>query len=356
MQPTRPLPRRARRLRSVLVSAALAAGFACAVLAAPASAAEPPKNWPKLYTNQELLEEAARPTTIDTRDPLAVLDFVLKSLPPKVRVYPTENYYYFYFYQDHVKWAGNIRLDPQERDKGLVNFAYFEDYTEWAAESDVTHRLLGAGEGVAVEKLDRLVYRVSFRGTSVVFELNDLAGVKPPEGFLRPQEVHIGPVNDDSGIRFHLVWNPEQKLFHYILDEAAPPNETFRSSRVSPRILIGKRTGFAFFRERYRDRKILIGVYASNAAVNNYYDGPFDQLPDNFMEGDTLQKAILAVEPSLKGKIDRFGNSPDGKERYLIGPYMQWRTEEDLAVVARCTADKKIKGERYYGCFVMDGQ
>ena len=31
-------------------------------------------------------------------------------------------------------------------------------------------------------------------------------------------------------------------------------------------------------------------------------------MPDNFVEGDTLLEAILAVQPSLRGKVDRFGN------------------------------------------------
>jgi hypothetical protein len=320
------------------------------------AAAEPRSDWPKLHTNQEMIEDASRAPSIDTKDPLAVLDFVLKSLPARVKVYPTENYYYFWFWHDHVKWAGNLRLDPQERDRGLINFAYFEDYTEWAAESKVNHRLLGADDGVTVEKLAPLVYRVTFRGTAVEFALNDLSETRPPEGFLRPTEVYVGPVLDDSGLPFYLVWNKDQKLFHYILNEQAPAAEAWRASRVSPRILIGNRTGFALYRDRYRDRKILIGIYASNAAVNNYYDGPFDQLPDTFIKDDTLHDAILALEPSLKGKIDRFGNSPGGKERFLIGPYMQWRTEEDLAVVKRCAADPKIKGERWYGCFVIERQ
>ena len=86
------------------------------------AAAEPRSDWPKLHTNQEMIEDASRAPSIDTKDPLAVLDFVLKSLPARVKVYPTENYYYFWFWHDHVKWAGNLRLDPQERDRGLVNF------------------------------------------------------------------------------------------------------------------------------------------------------------------------------------------------------------------------------------------
>ena len=59
--------------------------------------------------------------------------------------------------------------------------------------------------------------------------------------------------------------------------------------------------------------------------MNNYFDGPFDQLPDNFIEGETLRNAILEIDPKLKGKIDRFGGSPDGEIRYMIAPYKLYK-------------------------------
>ena len=31
--------------------------------------------------------------------------------------------------------------------------------------------------------------------------------------------------------------------------------------------------------------------------ANNYFDGPFDQLPDNFIAGEALRDAILSVRP-----------------------------------------------------------
>jgi hypothetical protein len=96
----------------------------------------------------------------------------------------------------------------------------------------------------------------------------------------------------------------------------------------------------------------LIGAYEANGKVNNYFDGPFDQLPDNFIEGDELRQAILEIEPGLAGKIDRFGSSPDGADRYLIDPYTYYRTEEDLYSFYRCATSKKIPREKYYTCFV----
>lgn len=114
--------------------------------------------------------------------------------------------------------------------------------------------------------------------------------------------------------------------------------------------MIGKRTGFAFYRDHKRDRKILIGVYEPNAMLNNYYDGPFDQLPDNFIEGEELHDAIVASDPNAKGKIGRLGHYPDHESRYSIQPYMLYRKTHELLSFERC-AQARVKSGAYYRCF-----
>jgi hypothetical protein len=161
-------------------------------------------------------------------------------------------------------------------------------------------------------------------------------------------------VFDDSAIRFFLIYNRKLKIFHYVLDETIKVADQLVPAVSTDRILIGKRTGFAFYRDHHRDRKILIGVFEGNGRVNNYFDGPFDQLPDNFIEGDTLRRIILEVEPSLAGKIDRLGGSPDGTSRFLIAPYLYYRTEADLMVVHDCATSRKIPRAEYYACFVIE--
>ena len=231
-------------------------------------------------------------------DPKAMLTFVLESLPDRVKVYPTENYYYFNFYSQGVRYAGNLRLDMMDRDKGKLHFAYFEDLQEWKAEAPLTYNVFDQADGVLVEKIDYLVYRVTFREKQVVFELNDLSKVVPPAHVIGVDEKYLGPVFDDSGMRFFLVFNPALKVFHYILDETVRIPDQFRQSALTNRILIGVRTGFAYYLDLRMNRKILIGVFEANSRVNNSFDGPFDQLPDNFVKDDELRDAILAVEPS----------------------------------------------------------
>src|SRR5215472_5353330 len=308
---------------------------------------------PLLHTNEAYVEEATRPTTLALDDPMAIFAFVLNSLPDRVKVYPTENYYYFTFIHGGAPYAGNIRIELGDDDKVIVHFVYYQDLSEWHEDSPLTHVVLDASKGVTVEKIERLVYRLSYDGKSVVFALNDLSQVKPPPNALGRGETFIGPIFDESGVRFFLVYNSTLKVFHYILDETVVVADEFYPTRRSDRILIGKRTGFAFYRDRLLDRKILVGVYEGNYRLNTYFDGPFDQLPDNFIEGETLRQAILEVSPGLKGKIDRFGSSPDGAVRFLIKPYASYQTESQLYGVDTC-ARNRVRAADYYACFVAE--
>ncbi len=309
---------------------------------------------PKLQTNQEYVEELYANKKAPVGDKKEMLQFVLKSLPDRVKIYPTENYFYFGFYSQGVRYAGNIRLDASDRDKGKLHFAYYIDNVEWKEDQPVNYATMDGADGVSVERVERFLYRVTAGERSVLFELNDLSSVRPPEGILDPDERFIGPVFDESGIRFFLVYNGRLKLFHYLLDETVPVPDSLSRIKSTDRILLGTRTGFAFYRDLKRERKILIGVYEGNSLINNYFDGPFDQLPDNFIEGDDLLKAILEVAPNLKGTIDRFGGSFDGSERFLIAPYMLYWREEDLFAVQRCVNGPKGKGPRYYECFALE--
>jgi hypothetical protein len=309
---------------------------------------------PKLQTNQEYIEELYRNAQAPVADKKEMLAFVLKQLPDRVKVYPTENYFYFNLFSSSVRYAGNIRFDASDRDKGKLHFAYYVDNVPWRPENPVTYASMDIADGVKVEKIERFLYRVTLGERSVLFELNDLSTVRPPENAIDPDERFIGPVFDESGIRFFLVYNSKLQLFLYILDETVPVPEQFDRIKSTDRILLGARTGFAFYRDLKRERKILIGVFEGNTLANNYFDGPFDQLPDNFIEGDDLLKAILEVAPNLKGTLDRFGGSVDGSERFLIQPYMIYRREEDLFAAHKCANGPQGKGSRYYECFLLD--
>jgi hypothetical protein len=307
---------------------------------------------PGVYTHESYVEDVTRMWNLNINDEKAVFAFVFNTLPDRVKVYPTENYYYFKFNYRGSQFSGNIRFQMETRDQGKLHFAYATDFTQWLPVVEMFHALFERADGIDLDKIDALTYRVTYGGKSVVFELNDLSHVKPPAGMLAADERFIGPIFDDSAVRFFLVYNSKLKQFLYLLDETAPPSDVWVPLQVSNRILIGRRTGFAFYRDHKIDRKILIGVYEGNVAVNNYFDGPFDQLPDNFIEGESLRSAIVEVEPELKGKIDRLGNNFDGETRYAIAPYLEYTVQRELVTFDRCATRNRIHSNSYYTCFV----
>lgn len=307
---------------------------------------------PRLDTNEAQIVEWTRATELFIDDPRAVFAYVLGQLPARVQVYPTENYYYFRFVHAGVPYGGNIRLAPGARDRGEVYFSYGEEVTDWNRDPPDRFAALGPTQGVTVEREAPLVYRVSHDGKSVTFALNDLSAVKPPPGLLRADERYIGPVFDESAIRFFLVFNSRLRIFHYILDETQGVADQLFAPEPDIPIRIGKRTGFAFY--NYENRNILVGVSAAQLHLNTMLDGPFDQLPENFIEGESLRDAIEASDPKVKGKIDRLGHYSDGASRHLIHPYLPYWEEGVLAAFHRCVTSKQVAASERPRCFAVD--
>src|SRR5262249_35294920 len=173
----------------------------------------------------------------------------------------TENYYYFSFVHNGVPYSGNIRIQIEENDKASLHFAYYQTETPWHPEENAKVLALDSAEGVSLVRIERLLYRVSYNGKSVLFALNDLSGVRPPPGMLASDERFIGPIFDESGIQFLLVYNTRLKIFLYLLDERAKAADELFAYGAASRIVVGKRTGFAYYRDGLRERKILIGVH-----------------------------------------------------------------------------------------------
>lgn len=328
-------------LRGSVLGAAL---MACMVPAPPALASE-------IKTNEAYLDDVLAKPAFDIKVIDEVFDHIFSTLGDEVTVYPTENYYYFKFMHEGVPYAGNFRLDIADRDQGIIHFAYFSENNPFTEQALSEHRAYNAQFGVAVEKKDELAYAVTRNERTVMFKLNDLRGVAPAESQIGPSEVYLGPVFDESGVQMFLLWNPDLKMFLYVLDESVASEQHFQSS-ASNQIMIGYRSSFAYYSDRYLDRWILVAVRAAETELNTYFDGPFDQLPDNFLKGNALGAALVALSPEVEGQIDRFGNSRDLMGRMLVDPYILYQEETDLTLFDQCAA-AAVDTETYYPCFAI---
>lgn len=303
----------------------------------------------KLHTEQEMVEELLEPSDLDVHNPNAVFEAVFQALPSKVTVYPTESYYYFSFPHNGIIYAGNIRFDAWDQFDGKVHFAYFPEYAYWRRQSDPVYKKLGPDDGLQVTKVNKFDYKITYKQKTVDFEIPDLSNVKPAPEMVRADETFLGPIWDESGVQFFLLFNKSAKTFLYLLNDK-PKMDQYEPSEVSPHITVGNRTSFVFYKDKLGDRQILIGVYVGNTQLNNYFDGPFDQLPDNYIQGDALIDALLLIDPSMKGHVDRYGSVPSGEVRYAITTYKYYASVDDLKPIIDC-ADKTDDPAQYYSCF-----
>ncbi len=95
------------------------------------------------------------PATLAIGDPLAVFAFVLRNVPERAQVLPTENYYYFRFVHNGAPYTGNIRLAAADRDSGKVHFAYGRAPTDRRPSPRVRHLVLDASHGAVLTRLSR---------------------------------------------------------------------------------------------------------------------------------------------------------------------------------------------------------
>ena len=80
---------------------------------------------------------------------------------------------------------------------------------------EIVMRCWGRSRALPSRRAAPLTYRVTHAAKTVTFVLNDLSGVKPPPDMLKADEKFLGPIFDESAIRFFLVFNSRLKIFHY---------------------------------------------------------------------------------------------------------------------------------------------
>lgn len=270
-------------------------------------------------------------TKLDLEDPESVFQHVFLALDSMVVVYPTENYYYFVLNVDGKPIWGNLHLAPEVRDAGKIDFAYweFKNNPDLASDRSVKYRQFDKEDGVIIKKLTDLQYQISYRGKIALFVLNHLPQTPPKNFSLKAGEFFTQKTFDESGHGFFLIRRDNPPSFSFVLNEEVNLPEPLIPIHKS--LWLGKKSGFVFYEDPEDHRKTLIGVSQANSSKNNYYDGPFDQLADNYVKDDEFRKAILAVYPLLAGKIDRYGQFLDrAGARLAISPYQAYQKPEDL--------------------------
>ena len=276
-----------------------------------------------LLFNQKLLEGLGT-ESVDLSDVDQVFWHIFSRLPGEVTVYPSENYYYFIMYTDRRQIWGNIRLAAGRRERGVLSFAYFEfRETPYVTEPRVgASKFFTDADGLAIEKLDPLTFKVRYNQKEVIFHLHELSQEPPKLFTLGDDETSLMRTFDESGYQFFLIFNERRNFFLWVLNEEEHYSDVLVPLRDD--LLVGRKSGFAFWVDpAHDDRKILIAIRGENATRNDYYDGPFDQLADNYVEQTKISEYMVRAAPTLRGRIDKYGYFTDRERpsRVSISPY-----------------------------------
>lgn len=332
---------RGGRRRTVFGAGAVWAAMACASLAAvlalapgAASAQDPIGS----IRFNELEIAALSGPVVDPDRPMDVLRYVLAAAGDEITVYPSEGYFYFRVQNGPQTVLGNLRFDLVDAAEGRLNFGYYAPVA-YGAERVDHFSLLSADDGVSLITVAPFEYRLDFNGRTTRVLIHDardeLAGSRP----LAPGESYVGPVFDESGVRLHLVFDEIENAFFFVLNETTPPADTYSDLPGIDRLRVGDRTAFAFYEDVARQRWILVGVSYANVRSNSYFDGPFDQLPDRFVDPGHMRDLMVRAFPDLGGRIGPRGVYVDAEHmRAMVAPYRQYAAATEFLELSVCDA------------------
>ncbi|MBN2507884.1 MAG: hypothetical protein JXQ71_14450 [Verrucomicrobia bacterium] len=290
-------------------------------------------NTTSFFMPQQVLNEGYYVDDVDVDDVDAYFWHIFKHLAPEIWVYPSENYYYFADCINGRQVWGNIRLPAGRRERGVLSFGYSE-FTEFPSGYGSylsRSKYFTVADGLQLKKVDPLTWDVLYNQRTVRFHLHSLSQAPPQSFHVRPHETFIMRTFDESGLQFFLLFNTRSNYFFWVLNEEEKVPDHF--SKLADDILVGRRTGFAFWVDGEQPpRKVLATIRKISVTRNDYYDGPFDQLADNYVDQTQISKWMERAIPSIKGRIDKYGYYTDVERpsRVALSCYGTYYTQADI--------------------------
>jgi len=269
-------------------------------------------------------------------DPASMLEAVLIAAGAAAVVYPSEGYFYYRLPLGHRIVSGNLRFVDIEH--GVLHIGYFDELNP----VDMRTASFRAPD-LAVVPVSEQEFEVSFRDRRVVFAI-DRSAFEASTIRLAPGEEIVSGILDESGFYLHLLYCPEERAFYYVLNGDRPMPDVLDPVPMDPRVLVGRRSRFLFFRDEAWGRLVLIGVRSESVRTNDYFDGPFDQVPPRLPLKERLEAAYPYVK--YRGGIDDHGVFKELEgQRVAISPYVQYDTiEQALHLLARPLGDERLNG------------
>ena len=318
--------------------------------ASAAATDETQRTAPALLTNDAFI--TGLHTDLALEDVRAVFSYIFSRLDSHVTVYPSEGYYYFRLPMRGLMVRGCMTLHAVDLDDGVLGFGYVGEVEDkpHGVYSETTGRAhhFDRDDGLEMNRIDDFTYAVNFEAKTVVFHLYDPGTWEPEAGRLAPDEEVVGSSFDESGLRFHLLFNRTLQRMYWVLDERTFVPEALTA--LDDHVRLGARTRFVFYDDPEYNRRLLIGVHAPESSYNTWYDGPFDQLPDMSVKlGRIDMKRYLVAHTGMDPKVlDDYGhvvNHPGS--RIPVASYRFYTDASDFEFVAEAVDAGLSRTELY---------
>ena len=299
----------------------------------PSQPLKPAEFSPYLVFGQKVVEGVSSSPDVDVMEVDSVFGYIFANLPDEVTVYPSENYYYYIIYLGGTQYWGNMRLPSGRRERGVLSFAYFEfvEFPSVGGTGFSRSKYFTDADGLSVKEIDRFTWEVRYNKKSVIFHLHQLKQTPPVMFTLGPDEEFLERTFDESGMQYFLLFNKKSNYFFYVLNEEEIVPDEF--VLIDADVLQGKRTGFVYWVDKARqNRKVLATIRSISVTRNDYFDGPFDQLADNYVDESRISEWMVRAYPALQGRIDKYGYFTDTSfgSRVALSNYGTYYTIADV--------------------------
>ncbi len=288
---------------------------------------------------------------MDFADPKSILVAALQAAPENSVIFPSERYFYFETTIGSRQVSGNLRFT--DADKGVLHIGYFDRFDGEARRGGS----FGSSEDVHVTPGPAAeTWTVRVGGISRGFRLDQRYRTAVDRVSLLPDECFVSGVFDESGVVFALLFHaPTASLYYVLVDDSSLERRVPLPKNGAATFEVGLASRFVYYVDHQTDRRILVGVHAANVRDNNYFDGPFDQVPPDL----ALRDLLHASYPYTKfgGGIDEHGNfnSQEG-QRVAITPYQQYRSIDELSERIGGAADQRADGPRRWVALVYESK
>ena len=288
----------------------------------------------EIITNSDYVEAVI---SNESGDPSTLFVSIFHCLPRTVTVYPSEGYFYYTYLHGADLYRGNIRIPITllyEYDNPEISF--YAERTGPSGVAGIVEDVYGQEDGVLITVRDKCI-EISIDGHGVNFCVHDPSPYGNPE-LVSSDEEFLGVSLDESGEYFQLTYSRSLSHLYWILN----PGPSFAPRNLTPSLYIDDRTGFIYWLASEPDRYILVGVHRRSAIENDWFDGPFDQLPDlAISRGDIDIRNYLTEFGVRWEQVDRYGiyvHDPD--RRVAIANYMIYTSEEHIVRIVAALHDE----------------